>query len=55
MPRTRTEERILEKECTIKLSAASAETVFALMENPQEPNEYLKNAMRLRAKNCSVN
>ena len=40
---------ILEKERTIKLSAASAETVFALMENPPEPNEYLKNAMRLRA------
>jgi uncharacterized protein (DUF1778 family) len=39
---------ILEKERTIKLSAVSAEAVFAMMENPPEPNEYLKNAMRLR-------
>ena len=50
MPRTRAEERILEKERSIKLSASSAETVFALMENPPEPNENLKNAMRLHAK-----
>ncbi len=55
MPRTIAEERILEKERIIKLSAASAETVFALMENPPEPNENLKKAMRLHAKYCSVN
>lgn len=39
---------ILEEERTIKLSSASAETVFTLMENPPEPNEYLKNAMKRR-------
>ena len=39
---------ILEEERTIKLSSASAEAVFALMENPPEPNEYLKNAMHRR-------
>lgn len=39
---------ILEKERTIKLSAASSEALFAIMENPPEPNEYLKEAMRRR-------
>lgn len=39
---------ILQEERTIKLSSASAEAIFALMENPPEPNEYLKNAMRRR-------
>ena len=39
---------ILEDERTIKLSTASATAVFALMENPLEPNEYLKNAMQRR-------
>lgn len=41
---------VLEEERTIKLSATSAAAVFALMENPPEPNEYLKNAMRHRKK-----
>lgn len=39
---------ILEEERTIRLSSASAEAVFSLMENPPEPNEYLKNAMQRR-------
>lgn len=39
---------ILEEERVIKLSATSAEAVFNLMENPSEPNEYLKNAMQNR-------
>ena len=55
MPLTRAEERILEKERTIKLSAAAAEMVFVLMGNPPEPNENLKKAMRLHAKYFSVN
>lgn len=46
--RTLAEERIMEEERTIELSSASAEAVFALMENPPEPNEYLKNAMLRR-------
>lgn len=37
---------ILERERIIKLSTADAETIFALMENPPEPNEYLQNAMK---------
>ncbi len=39
---------ILEEERIIKLSAASSEALFAIMENPPEPNEYLKNAMLRR-------
>ena len=39
---------ILEEERVIKLSATSAEAVFTLMENPPEPNEYLKNALQNR-------
>jgi len=39
---------ILEEERTIKLSAASSEALFAIMENPPEPNEYLKRAMQRR-------
>jgi uncharacterized protein (DUF1778 family) len=39
---------ILERERVIKLSAASSEALFAIMENPPEPNEYLKNAMQRR-------
>lgn len=39
---------ILDQERTIKLSASSADTVFTLMENPPEPNECLKNAMKRR-------
>ncbi len=39
---------ILEEERVIKLSATSAEAVFTLMENPPEPNEYLKNALQSR-------
>lgn len=37
---------ILERERVIKLSAASSEALFAIMENPPEPNEYLKNTMK---------
>lgn len=37
---------ILEEERVIKLSAASSEALFAIMENPPEPNEYLKRAMQ---------
>lgn len=39
---------ILEEERVIKLSETSAEAVFNLMENPPEPNEYLKNALQNR-------
>ena len=39
---------ILEDERTIKLSTASADAVFTLMENPPEPNDYLKKAMQRR-------
>lgn len=39
---------VLEQERTIKLSTTSAEAVFTLMENPPEPNEYLKKAMQRR-------
>lgn len=39
---------VLEDERTIKLSAASSEALFAIMENPPEPNEYLKQAMQRR-------
>lgn len=39
---------ILERERVIKLSAASSEALFAIMENPPEPNEYLKKAMQRR-------
>ena len=37
---------ILERERIIKLSAASAKSVFNLIENPPEPNERLKAAMK---------
>jgi len=39
---------ILEEERVIKLSAISSEALFAIMENPPEPNEYLKKAMQRR-------
>ena len=39
---------ILEEERVIKLSAASSEALFVIMENPPEPNEYLKRAMQRR-------
>lgn len=39
---------ILEEERVIKLSAVSSEALFAIMENPPEPNEYLKRAMQRR-------
>jgi len=39
---------ILEQERVINLTAASADALFTLMENPPEPNEYLKNAMKRR-------
>jgi len=39
---------ILERERVIKLSTASSEALFAMMENPPEPNKYLKNAMQRR-------
>lgn len=39
---------VLEEERIIKLSAASSEALFAIMENPPEPNEYLKQAMQRR-------
>lgn len=39
---------ILDQERTIRLNASSADAVFTLMENPPEPNEYLKNAMKRR-------
>ena len=39
---------ILEDERTIKLSDTAADAVFSLMENPPEPNEYLKNALQRR-------
>jgi len=39
---------ILERERVIKLSAASAKAMFDLMENPPDPNEQLKAAMKRR-------
>ena len=39
---------ILEHERLIKLSSAASEELFRIMENPPEPNEYLKNAMKQR-------
>lgn len=39
---------ILERERIIKLSAAASEELFRIMENPPEPNEYLKSAMQRR-------
>jgi uncharacterized protein (DUF1778 family) len=39
---------ILEEERVIKLSAASSDALFAIMENPPEPTEYLKEAMHRR-------
>lgn len=39
---------ILEEERVIKLSQTSSEALFAIMENPPEPNEYLKRAMQNR-------
>lgn len=39
---------ILERERVMQLSAATAEALFAIMENPPEPNDYLKDAMKQR-------
>lgn len=39
---------VLEEERIIKLSAASSDALFAIMENPPEPSEYLKQAMQRR-------
>lgn len=39
---------ILDRERVITLSTASAKSVFDLMENPPEPNESLKAAMKRR-------
>ncbi len=39
---------ILERERVITLSTASAQTLFNLMDNPPEPNERLKSAMKRR-------
>ena len=39
---------VLEEERIIKLSAESSEALFAIMENPPEPNESLKQAMHRR-------
>ena len=39
---------ILADERIIKLSETAADAVFSLMENPPEPNEYLKNALQRR-------
>ena len=39
---------VLEEERIIKLSAESSEALFAIMENPPEANEYLKQAMKRR-------
>ena len=39
---------ILEKERVIRLSAEASEVLFQIMENPPEPNEYLKKAMHRR-------
>lgn len=39
---------ILEEERVIKLSATSSKALFAIMENPPEPNQYLKKAMQRR-------
>lgn len=39
---------VLEEERVIKLSVASSEALFAIMENPPEPNEYLKQAIQRR-------
>lgn len=39
---------VLEEERVIKLSAASSDALFAIMENSPEPNEYLKQAMQRR-------
>lgn len=41
---------ILEQERMIKLSSAASEELFRIMENPPEPNEYLKNALKQRKK-----
>lgn len=43
-------DEILERERVITLSSKAARTVFDLMENPPEPNERLKKAMRRREK-----
>jgi len=43
-------DEILERERVITLSSKAAKTVFDLMENPPEPNERLKKAMRHREK-----
>ena len=39
---------ILEDERTIRLSSSAADELFRLMENPPEPNDYLKDAMKRR-------
>ncbi len=41
-------DQILEKEQTIRLSTTASEALFAVMENPPEPNEYLQDAMKRR-------
>ncbi|MBI5142024.1 MAG: DUF1778 domain-containing protein [Nitrospirae bacterium] len=46
---------ILEGERIIKLSTASADAVFSLIENPPEPNEYLMDAMRQHNKTIAGN
>jgi uncharacterized protein (DUF1778 family) len=39
---------ILEGERVIKLSTASSDALYAIMENPPEPNQYLQKAMQNR-------
>lgn len=39
---------ILEEERQIKLSAAASRELFRIMEQPPEPNEHLKNALKRR-------
>lgn len=41
-------EAILERERKIRLANASSAALFTIMENPPEPNEYLKEALRRR-------
>lgn len=39
---------ILEEERQLKLSTAASQELFRIMEQPPEPNEYLKNALKRR-------
>jgi uncharacterized protein (DUF1778 family) len=39
---------VLERERVISLSSRDAETIFELMENPPEPSERLREALRSR-------